>query len=215
MPTKTKVAIAVPVAVVGALIIAALIYFFLRRRNRQKRNKAVPSADHLVMSTAASTPAHTQPYPPPFPSPQPHSPAPFAAVPAEPSPHHSNPNINIEPPAAVATRGDSPVRPTSQLPPTDHPAILVAGADQQQHQQQPERQPYHSSGDPIAERNLWHNAAATTEPRPRSPFDHPMDDQLSVMSAMSERRAHPHDRDDASSVSSVSDDEAEERVRPR
>ncbi|PLB33770.1 uncharacterized protein BDW47DRAFT_87131 [Aspergillus candidus] len=222
LPTKTKVAIAVPVSIVGALIIAALIYFFLRRRNRQKRNKAAPSTDNLVMSTAASTPAHTQPYPPPFQSPQPHSPAPFAAVPAEPSPRHLNPNINIEPPAAVATKGDrDPVRPTSQLLPTDHSAILVAGAGQQQQQQQQQQpvqhphSPYHSTGDPIQERNLWSNEAAAGT-RPRSPFDHPMDDQLSVMSAMSDRRAHPHDRDDASSVSSVSDDEGErERVRGR
>lgn len=222
MPTKTKVAIAVPVSIVGALIIAALIFFLLRRRNRQKRNKALPSTDNLIMSTAASTPAqtHPQPYPPLFPSTQPHAPALFAAAapPAEPSsPRHlSNQNNNPATAPAINIAHDSdsdPIRPDSQLLPP------VAGHQhhQQQHQQQqPERHPhapYHSSRDPTSEQNNWPNAAAET--RPRSPFDHPLDDRLSVMSALSDQRAHPHDRDDVSSVSSVSDDEGVARVRPR
>jgi hypothetical protein len=50
---------------------------------------------------------------------------------------------------------------------------------------------------------------AGSEDRPRSPFDHPLDDAMSEVSGLSDRRGatHSRDLDDISSVSSIGDDE--------
>lgn len=72
MSTNTKVAIAVPVAVVGAAIIAAIIFFLIRRRRRQRqRTSQYPtiSAPRMENSSSLFIPAHIEPVPPPPPAP--------------------------------------------------------------------------------------------------------------------------------------------------
>ncbi|KAJ5578756.1 uncharacterized protein N7459_007720 [Penicillium hispanicum] len=59
--TKTKLAIAIPIAVVGLLCIGALVFFLLRRRKRQRnahrtvQRKDQPPFDRTSQSTAVST----------------------------------------------------------------------------------------------------------------------------------------------------------------
>ncbi|KAL5342422.1 hypothetical protein BJX70DRAFT_321185 [Aspergillus crustosus] len=67
MSNGTKIAIAVPVALVGAAILAAILFFLLRRRRRQRQLNTQPviSTPRLETSSSVFLPSQIQPVPPP------------------------------------------------------------------------------------------------------------------------------------------------------
>ncbi|KAL2871795.1 uncharacterized protein BJX67DRAFT_376661 [Aspergillus lucknowensis] len=164
LSNNTKIAIAVPIAVVGAAIIAAILFFLLRRRRRQRQLESRPviSTPQLDNSSSVFLPPRMQPVPAPPPAP-----ITRRAVPQGPYVEQSE-----------TARSES--------------ATVVSAA---------------------AARDLEWRTSEERADRPRSPFDHPQDndDALSIVSGMSDREAvmrarGPRD-DDMSSVSSFEDDE--------
>ncbi|KAL4880904.1 hypothetical protein BJY04DRAFT_68054 [Aspergillus karnatakaensis] len=165
MSNGTKIAIAVPVALVGAAILAAILFFLLRRRRRQRQLNAQPviSTRHLETSSSVFLPQQppVQSLPPP-------------------------------PPVAPISRRAVPQQETIAPPASSEAATVVPAS---------------------AARDLeWRTSEERAEEtRPRSPFDHPHDndDALSFVSGMSDREAMMRARerdDDLSSVSSFEDE---------
>ncbi|KAL2824942.1 hypothetical protein BDW59DRAFT_81233 [Aspergillus cavernicola] len=67
LSNNTKIAIAVPVSIVGAIIIGAILFFLLRRRKRQQRQtQPVISTPQLETSSSVFLPAQIQPVPAPL-----------------------------------------------------------------------------------------------------------------------------------------------------
>ncbi|KAJ0425867.1 hypothetical protein BJY00DRAFT_161131 [Aspergillus carlsbadensis] len=162
---STKIAIAVPVAIVGAAIIAAILFFLLRRRRRQRNLESQPviSARQMDNSSSVFLPQQ-QPQIQPVPLP--------VAAPITRRPVPEGPYVEPVEPASAETN------------------IVAAGAA----------------------RDLEWRTSEERGGRPRSPFDHPRDndDNLSIVSGISVREAMMRARgprdDDMSSVSSFEDE---------
>lgn len=190
------IAIAVPVSVVGAALLLGALLLLLRRRRRRTRRENPPDlAVDMAQTTTNLLPqdgaswnvglagSHEIPFGGPFP-PQAASNNPI--TPIQPYDHQINATPTAQPPILSV--------PTSP-----------AGATER-------RQSEGGLGLPetSAAAAGWQ---ARSGDRPRSPFDHPLDDAVSEVSGPSDRGAtHSRDLDDISSVSSIGDDE---RVRRR
>ncbi|KAF7128538.1 hypothetical protein CNMCM5793_003326 [Aspergillus hiratsukae] len=190
--TKT-IAIAVPVSVVGAALLFGALFLLLRRRRRKTRQKN-PSdlAVDMGQTTRASllpqngtswTVGHAGSHEIPFEGPFPSQAAPNNHIqPTQPYDHQINATPRAQPSAL-------PV-PTPPPGVTEHRQTEVGLA-------LPETS---------AAAAGWQ---AGSGDRPRSPFDHPLDDAMSEVSGLSDRRGatHSRDLDDISSVSSIGEDE--------
>ncbi|KAL3467570.1 hypothetical protein BJX64DRAFT_145424 [Aspergillus heterothallicus] len=166
MSNSTKIAIAVPIAVVGAAIIAAVLFFLLRRRRRQRKldSRPVISTPQMDNSSSVFLPQQ-QPQIQPVPLP--------AATPIARRPVPQGPYVEPVEPASTETNN-----------------VVAAGAA----------------------RDLEWRTSEERGGRPRSPFEHPRDndDNLSIVSGISDREAMMRARgprdDDMSSVSSFEDE---------
>ncbi|EAW07175.1 uncharacterized protein ACLA_018790 [Aspergillus clavatus NRRL 1] len=185
--TARTIAIAVPVSVVGAALLFGALFFFLRRRRRRTRPE-ISSSSHIDVSqsTRANLLSLNGSS---WGVGQTRSPTPFE-VPLPSATASTDRFSTIQPYPHHAPASPTPRSLTFPLP-----ASPATQAEQPgQHQTPPS----------AAE------VSPASEHRPGSPFDHPMDDAMSEVSRLSDRRESVHDRDlddDVSSVSSISDDE--------
>ncbi|EAW22189.1 uncharacterized protein NFIA_008660 [Aspergillus fischeri NRRL 181] len=192
--TKT-IAIAVPVSVVGAALLLGALFLLLRRRRRKTRQEN-PSDLQVDMAQATRTNllpqngtpwnvGHARSHEILFDGPYPSQTA-------------SNDHIPIRP--AQSSNHQINTTPRSQ-PPTLSIPTPPAGVTEH-------RQPEGGLGLPETS-PVTAGWRAGSEDRPRSPFDHPLDDAMSEVSGLSDRRGatHSRDLDDISSVSSIGDDE--------
>ncbi|KAL4915528.1 hypothetical protein BDW62DRAFT_188386 [Aspergillus aurantiobrunneus] len=161
MSNDTKIAIAVPVAIVGAAIIAAIIFFLIRRRRQRQRNSPPVLSSRQLETPSAFLPAQMQPVPAP----------------------------TVAPINRRSVPGDNEPVPHPSGAETAAPVIPV-----------------------IAAPDLEWRTSEERAGRPRSPFDHPHDndDNFSVVSNIHDREAMMRARgprdDDVSSVSSFEDE---------
>lgn len=192
MSTSTKVAIAVPVAVGGALLIAAIIFLiiFLRRR-KQRQQQQQQKEDGQALQEQADKP-------PPY---EPELSREEMATATAPVAGWTAPT------AAPRFPFNEPTQSTLDAGPDAHQAIGVALVPEQQHHHHQQTQPAGATG-----------AAATgfhdindNHSRTQSPFDDP-DDAMSEISRFSGRRRDGESGGTGSvrsAVSAVSDDEGE------
>lgn len=179
--TKTKLAIALPIAIIGLLAVVGLIFFFYIRRRRQRnappsyevavsqdQSKAVSTSALLVVPTIVTT---------------------------EPTPRFSAfgvPNNNIR----NSSLGPSTIRPPDDAN-TELGLAIAVPMDQQMSATEPDLHEMTRNPDPNENRRSV----------VRSPYQQQRDDDaVSVMSDLNERRVHEEDFDDMSSVSSFNDD---------
>lgn len=190
--TKT-IAIAVPVSVVGAALLLGALFLLLRRRRRKTRqekpsdlqvDKAQTTRTNLLQQNG--TPwnvGHARSHEILFDGPYPSQAASNDHIPPVQSYNHQ---IN-------ATPRSQPPTLSVHTP----PAAVTENRQPEGGLGLPETSPVTAG---------WR---AGSEDRPRSPFDHPLDDAMSEVSGLSDRRGatHSRDLDDISSVSSIGDDE--------
>ncbi|RHZ50035.1 uncharacterized protein CDV56_105759 [Aspergillus thermomutatus] len=194
--TKT-IAIAVPVSIVGAALLLGALFLLLRRRRRKTRQEN-PSNLQVDMAQTTRTNllphngsswnvGHAHSHEIPFEGPYPSQAASTNRVPpTQPYSHEINETSRSQP---------------STLSVPAAPAGVTESRQPESGFGRPETSPVTAG---------WQ---AGSEDRPRSPFDHPLDDAMSEVSGLSDRRGatHSRDLDDISSVSSISDDEHETR----
>ncbi|RHZ61479.1 hypothetical protein CDV55_101713 [Aspergillus turcosus] len=186
--TKT-IAIAVPVSVVGAALLLGALFLLLRRRRRKTRQEnpsdlavdmAQTTRTNLLPQNGTSwNVGHTGSHEIPFEGPFPSQTASNNHIPPIQPYDHQ---INATPRAQPSTLSV----PTPPAGVTEH------------------RQTEGGLGLPETS-----PVTAGSGDRPRSPFDHPLDDAMSEVSGLSDRRGatHSRDLDDISSVSSIDDDD--------
>ncbi|GFF78441.1 hypothetical protein IFM53868_02341 [Aspergillus udagawae] len=189
--TKT-IAIAVPVSVIGAALLLGALFLLLRRRRRKTRQEN-PSNLHVDMAQATRTNL-----------------LPHNGIPWNVGHARSHETLFDGPyPSQAASNDHIPeAQPYNQLNavPRSQPATLsvpTPPAADTEH-----RQPEGGFG--LTETSsVTAGLQAGGEDRPRSPFDHPLDDAMSEVSGLSDRRGatHSRDLDDISSVSSIGDHE--------
>jgi hypothetical protein len=184
--TKTKLAIALPIAIIGLLAVIGLIFFFYFRRRRQRnappsyevavgqdQSKTVSTSELLVVPTIVTT---------------------------EPTPRFSAfgvPNTNIY----NSSRGSSTIQSPDDAN-TELGLAIAVPMDQQMSATEPD--PHDSTRNPDPNNNRRSVV--------RSPYQQQRDDDaVSVMSDLNERRVHEEDFDDMSSVSSFNDDSPRDR----
>ncbi|KAG2421064.1 hypothetical protein HFD88_000680 [Aspergillus terreus] len=198
IPTTTKVAIAVPVAVVGTIVLAALIFFLLKRRQRKQPKNVLSSPSQTEMNLGpASSHQQSRALWTSVPQPAENSAA-FAAasIPRRPVPQTGDQEIPAQGPgrrgmSSESGRGQSRFIEHENLDDVPRGAPVVIAA-QRSVEQRPGTGQCHSQG------------------RPQSPFDHPLDDAMSDISELSDKRLSSQRRgldDDVSSVSSFEDDD--------
>ncbi|PKX93650.1 uncharacterized protein P174DRAFT_420240 [Aspergillus novofumigatus IBT 16806] len=190
--TKT-IAIAVPVSVVGAALLLGALFLLLRRRRRKTRQED-PSDLQVDMAHTTRTNllpqngtpwnvGHARSHEILFDGPYPSQAASNDHIPpSQPYNHQINATPRSQPPTLSV--------PTPPAGVSEH------------------RQPEGGLGLPETS-PVTPGWRAGSEDRPRSPFDHPLDDAMSEVSGLSDRRGatHSRDLDDISSVSSIGDDE--------
>ncbi|KAF7179101.1 hypothetical protein CNMCM7691_008030 [Aspergillus felis] len=189
--TKT-IAIAVPVSVVGAALLLGALFLLLRRRGRKTRQE---NPSNLDVDMAQATRTNLLP----------HNGIPWNVG------HARSHEIHFDgpyPSQAASNEHIPEAQPYNQInaAPRSQPATLsvpTPPAAVTEH-----RQPEGGFGLPETS-PVTAGLRAGSEDRPRSPFDHPLDDAMSEVSGLSERRGvtHSHDLDDISSVSSIGDHE--------
>ncbi|KAH1460838.1 hypothetical protein KXX13_007520 [Aspergillus fumigatus] len=191
--TKT-IAIAVPVSVVGAALLIGALFLLLRRRRRKTQQEnpsdlqvdmAQPTRTNLLPQNDTPWNGHARSHEILFDGPYPSQTASNDHIPIRPA-QPFNHQINMTPRSPPPTLSV----PTSPAGVTEH------------------RQPEVGLGLPETSPVTAGWRAGSVD-RPRSPFDHPLDDAMSEVSGLSDRRGatHSRDLDDISSVSSIGDDE--------
>ncbi|KAA8651409.1 uncharacterized protein ATNIH1004_000291 [Aspergillus tanneri] len=184
LPTKTKVAIAVPVSLVGAAILFALLFVFLRRRKKSRHAQSRPYVD--LGSTGMNVPSHTaiawasrSPVAPSFPE----------------STHRQS----------VTQSNHTSLHDINTQARSQHAQVSDIGAGFTNSDRNGRIAGNHERNSSISEQQMLRDDS------PRSPFDTALDDAVSEISRGSGRRIHGHYRglSDRSSVSSFSGDERE------
>ncbi|GIK04945.1 hypothetical protein Aspvir_009044 [Aspergillus viridinutans] len=190
--TKT-IAIAVPVSVVGAALLLGALFLLLRRRRRKTRQEN-PSNRQVDKAQATRTNL------------LPHNGIPWNVGHARshevlfdgPYPSHAASNDHIPPTEPYNHQINT--TPRSQPPTLSVPTPPVGVTEHRRSE----------GGFGLLETSpVTAGLQAGSEDRPRSPFDHPLDDAMSEVSGLSDRRGvtHSRDLDDISSVSSIGDHE--------
>ncbi|KAJ5948350.1 hypothetical protein N7466_001365 [Penicillium verhagenii] len=183
--TTTKLAIALPIAIVGALAIMAAIYFFIRRRRRRQQHDAVPSSptyhtkDGKVTSTTQILTAPVR--------------KPVAAG----LPRFPIIDVPGSRESEVSSGGLAGQMSTQQETPTGSSFGMAVSRDQRPNTTSEDLRGISRSASPV-------NAV---ESQIRLPFENREaveDDEVSVVS--NEQMVHGHDYDDMSSVSSFDGD---------
>ncbi|PYH90016.1 hypothetical protein BO71DRAFT_402584 [Aspergillus ellipticus CBS 707.79] len=201
--TKT-IAIAVPVAVVGAAIIAGLLFFIMRRRRQRSRNSPPPNPQvdmGVVPRQAVPRSGNTWEFAPASSHDIPFS-GPIPGRPVTQPGHSANSSRDLD-----ATSSSQNLTAAAQSTPRE-PAMN----DYEEHRKTTAAtrtsMPVISPSIPV-----WQDQRHS---RPISPFDHPLDDAISEVSHISGQRsvAHHRDLDDISSVSSFEDDERRPAIHP-
>ncbi|RAL17004.1 uncharacterized protein BO97DRAFT_81244 [Aspergillus homomorphus CBS 101889] len=210
--TKT-LAIAIPVAVVGAAIIFGLLFFFLRRRRRRRRGHAIPSTSQVDVVTVPRQPILPKPRNSPRSQPPQGTPWGFTA-----NDTHSIPFTGPIPYSSSNLSGDllAPNQSRSLDTAASH-QNSPAGIDTPLEQPPPyTTQPgrAETSVSPVIDTGAPSRHGSRRE-RPTSPFNHPLDDAVSDISRYSRGPSlvHRASLDDISSVSSMGDDERQPAMR--
>ncbi|PYH49486.1 uncharacterized protein BP01DRAFT_352958 [Aspergillus saccharolyticus JOP 1030-1] len=214
--TKT-LAIAIPVAIVGAAIILGLLFFLLSRRRRRRRGRILASTSQVDVVTVPRQPI--------LPQPQQHSPRSLQSAQATPwglGSTNNTHNIPFTGPIPYSSLDHHPT-PTAQsrsLETTDSHHNLTAGIDTTIEQPPPYSTRPEPAGTSIPSTTVMTGGGAPSRQssrreRPTSPFDHPLDDTVSEISRYSRGPSlvHRASLDEISSVSSMGDDERRPAMR--
>ncbi|KAJ5274371.1 hypothetical protein N7505_002916 [Penicillium chrysogenum] len=130
-PSKTtKIAIAVPVSVIGLALILALLFFLLRRRRREKERNALPPPYDIATGHRSGVSTQELMISPKSPTPEPRrsvsTPAMSSTATAMPTPLPRIPIISISP--STESRGRTPTPDPSPGPGSVHRMSMAHGA---------------------------------------------------------------------------------------